>query len=579
MIHSLIPFLRPYKKQYFSGFLCIVGTNFFGVLAPLVLKYGIEDLEAGVTEGKIFYYAALIVLIALLAGIFRFFMRRIIISTSRRIEFDLRVKYFAHLQQLSPSFYDHQQTGDLMTRSTSDIEAVRMVFGPAIMYSVDTLITLAFALTVMFTLSIPLTLTVIALAPIMSTLIYFLARNVHKFSLRVQGCYSELNAMTQEHLSGIRVIRSYCQEEPERRLFGKLNREYLNANMKLVKVQAMLFPLFYSIFGIGMAIILYFGGRSIISGHMSLGDFVAYSAYVSMLAWPVIAIGWVLNLFQRGSASMKRIVNILDTQPDVTDQKSKQTIHALKGEIVFNKVCFSYNTNNKRVLLDIDLHIPAGSSLGIVGQVGAGKTTLVSLIPRLYELSSGTLTIGGCKVHTISLDVLRREIAVVPQDSFLFSDRIRDNILFANPELNDDELKKVAEISHISNDITEFNDGYNTRIGERGITLSGGQKQRSCLARALAAQPTILILDDCFSSVDTNTEAEIFDELLPHLKGKTIIIIAHRISTLQWTDNIIILHEGRIVEMGTHDELVKLGGRYAVLYRKQLLEREIREAG
>lgn len=569
--------MKPYRKQFSVGFLCIIGTNLFAVLAPLILKYGIEDLEAGVTAAKIYQYSMMIVVVAIFAGIFRYLMRRIIVSTSRRIEYDLRVHYFNHLQKLTPSFYDRQQTGDLMTRATSDIEAVRMVFGPAVMYSVDTTLTSIFALTVMFILSVPLTLTVLALAPILSTMIYFLAKSIHKYSLLTQERYSELNAMIQEHLSGIRVVRAYCQEEPERRLFEDLNRDYLRANMKLVKIHALLIPLFYSIFGVGMALILYIGGRSIMSGVMSLGDFIAFSAYVSMLAWPVMAIGWVLNLIQRGSASMQRIAKILDTEPDITDVRLRDSIYPLKGDIRFKKVSFSYPGSDTEVLKEIDLEIPEGSSLGIIGQVGSGKSTLLSLLPRLYDVSAGVLTIDGLGVDHIPFDILRRDIAVVPQDSFLFSDQLSKNILFSDPTLDEVTLKYAADVSKIGDDVATFPDGFNTWVGERGITLSGGQKQRASLARALAAEPNILILDDCFSSVDTNTEAEILRQLIPGLKGKTVLIVAHRVSTLQWADQIIVLYGGKIVEKGTHNELIALEGRYAELYRKQLLEEEIRE--
>ncbi|MCX6640034.1 MAG: ABC transporter ATP-binding protein [bacterium] len=575
-IRRLIPYLLPYRRQFTWGVVCVIATNIFGVLTPLVLKYGIEDLQKGITSEKIYYYCLIIVVLALIAGVFRYFMRKVIISISRYIENDLRVEYFAHLQKLPPSFYDRQQTGDLMTRATSDVEAVRMVVGPAIMYSIDTFLTAILSLSLMFALSASLTLTVLALAPILSTLIYFLARNLHKLSLRVQERYSDLNADVQEYLSGIRVVKAYCQEDSERDIFKSLNLDYFAANMKLTKIYALLGPLFMSIFGIGMALILYSGGRAIIAGQMSLGDFVAFSAYVAMLAWPVLAIGWVLNLYQRGSASLQRIMKILETKPDISSAKAAILIEKFRGEIAFDQVNFTYPGTEKPVLQEISLLIPAGSSLGIVGQVGSGKSTLTALIPRLYEVTSGFLTIDGVPIDQIALEQLRQSIAVVPQDSLLFSDQLKENVLFANPDDDETKLLHFAEIAQLSSDVAGFSEGFNSWVGERGITLSGGQKQRTCLARALAVNPQIFIMDDCFSSVDTNTEADILSRLRPELKGKTVLIIAHRISTLQWADQIIVLKEGKISERGTHQQLLRKGGWYKTMHQRQLLEEQIR---
>lgn len=572
----ILPWIRPYRKQFVWGIITIIFADAISVINPWVLKYAFEDLQRGVTAGKIYYYASIVVLIALVSGVFSFLMRRIIVSLSRNIEYDVHVQYFQHLQKLSPSFYDHQQTGDLMTRATSDVEAVRMIVGPAVMYSVDTILTTVFVLALMFALSVPLTLTVLAMAPVLSLLIYILARKIHTYSLKSQDSYSDLNSMVQEHLSGIRVVRAYNQEKPERRLFENLSRHYMDTSMELTRLQAMLTPFFYSVFGVGLAIVLYMGGKAIIAGSMTIGSFVAFSAYLAMLAWPVMAVGWVLNLYQRGAASLQRIYKILDIKPDIVNRRIDH-VQELAGNIVFKHVNFAYPGTEAPALQDINLEIPAGTSLGIVGPVGSGKTSLVSLIPRLYEVTSGDLVIDGVNVADLPLEVLRRDVAMVPQESYLFSDRLDRNILFANLKLDENRLHEVAEIANLSSDVEGFPEGFSTWVGERGITLSGGQKQRTSLARALAADPRILILDDCFSSVDTRTEAEILRKIRPLLKDRTTIIIAHRISTLQWADQIIVLKEGKIAERGTHQELLALGGWYTTMYYRQLLEASLGE--
>jgi len=579
ILAHLWDYIKPHSKRFSWGLLCILATNAIAVLAPWVLKYAIQDLQAGVTSQKIYTYALLLVLIALVAGVFRYLMRRIIISISRYIEYDMRTKFFAHLEKLSPSFYDYQATGDLMTRASSDIEAVRMVVGPAVMYSVDTLLTAAFALSLMFVLSVKLTLSILALAPLLSLMIYFLAKQIHRFSLLSQERYSDLNAMIQEHLSGVRVVRAYCQEESERELFKNLNQRYISASMSLVKLQAALVPFFYSAFGLGMAVVLYSGGAAIITGAMTLGDFVAFSAYVAMLAWPVIAAGWVINLYQRGAASLQRIHKILEISPDIADGSNVSRVQSLHGHIQFHQVSVKYSAAASAALSEISLDIPAGSSLGIVGSVGSGKSSLVNLIPRLYEASSGAVEIDGMNVKEIPLNILRRDVAIVPQESFLFSDRMDRNILFADLKSSEESLREAVRLAALERDLEEFPEGLKTWVGERGITLSGGQKQRASLARALAANPRILILDDCFSAVDTQTESEILARLRPMLRTKTVLIVAHRISTLQWADQIIFLEGGRILEKGCHEELIRLGGRYADFFRKQLLEEELRAAG
>ena len=548
------------------------------------------------TRHKLLTYALLIIAIALIKGIFQFLTRWVVIGISRDIEFDLRNDLFAHLERLSHSYYQRNRTGDIMARATNDLNAVRMLLGPAIMYSANTLVFTAGALGFMLAISPKLTIIAFLPLPIASILIQYFGRRIHERFERIQAMFSDISARAQENFSGARVIRAYVQEQAEIAAFETANQEYIRRSLGLVRLMGMLWPTLELMLGAAVVIVLWVGGRQVLMGKMNVGDFVAFNTYMVQLTWPVIALGWVINIFQRGTASMVRIQEILAQEPEIEDEdqassyepratseqvarSSQLEARGLLGEIEFRNLNFAYN--GTEVLRDINLRIPAGSSLAIVGPTGSGKTTLVNLIPRIYDAAPGTVLIDGRPVRQFPLDFLRRQIGFVPQETFLFSDTIRENIAYGisteDGEATLDDIKAAAEAANIAHDIESFPDGYNTTVGERGITLSGGQKQRTAIARALLRSPRILVLDDALSSVDTHTEDKILNHLREIMRGRTTIFISHRVSTVRNADAIAVLHQGRIVELGTHDELIARNGYYTDLYNKQLLEEELAE--
>ncbi|MGA2978034.1 MAG: ABC transporter ATP-binding protein [Terriglobales bacterium] len=588
-LRPLVPYLKHYRGGLFWGGLCVLFNNGIWILFPQILRRAVNDLHSGVTRQKLLTYSLLIIAIALAKGIFQFLTRWVVIGISRDIEFDLRNDLFAHLERLSYSYYQRNRTGDIMARATNDLNAVRMLLGPAIMYSANTIVFTAGALGFMLAISPKLTIYAFLPLPIASIVIQYFGRRIHERFERIQAMFSDISARAQENFSGARVIRAYVQEQAEIAAFEGANKEYIRRSLGLVRLMGMLWPTLELMLGAAVVIVLWLGGRQVLLGKMNVGDFVAFNTYMMQLTWPVIALGWVINIFQRGTASLVRINEILTQQPEIADEENgaagedTRLSTDLLGEIEFRNLNFAYNGTS--VLKDINLRIPAGSSLAIVGPTGSGKTTLVNLIPRIYDAAPGSVLIDGHAIRQFPLDALRRQIGFVPQETFLFSDTIRENIAFGvskeesqevgEPSL--DEIKAAAEAANIAQDIESFPEGYNTTVGERGITLSGGQKQRTAIARALLRSPRILILDDALSSVDTHTEDKILNHLREIMRGRTTIFISHRVSTVRNADSIAVLHQGRIVELGTHDQLIARNGYYTDLYNKQLLEEELAE--
>ncbi|MBK6913223.1 MAG: ABC transporter ATP-binding protein [Ignavibacteriales bacterium] len=570
-------FIR-YKTKLFWGMLFILISNAGTVYLPILLKDAINDLRNNVSNQQLLKYALLIVGTSIVAGIFRYLIRQTIIVVSREIEYDLRGDFWAHIQKLPLRYFQNNSTGNIMSHATNDINAVRMFIGPAVMYSIDTIIRLIIVVAIMVSINFSLTIYSLLPLPILSYGVYRIGKLIHEKYTRIQENFSELTTRAQENFSGIRIIKSYVREENEIKRWNELSKEYLRKNMNLVRIQALIMPILYMITGISIIVVIWIGGGKVISGEMNLGDITAFIIYLGILIWPVIAFGWVMNIIQQGEASMKRLNKILNEPYEIQDLLSADiTVKDLKGEIEFRNVSFKYSEALPDILKNIYLKIPVGSTLAIVGHTGSGKTSLINLIPRLYDVTSGNIFIDGKDIRNIPLDVLRTNVAVVQQESFLFSDSVYGNIAYGLREVDKQKVEEVSRIANFNKDVESFPKGYETIVGERGITFSGGQKQRASLARALAVDPKILILDDSFSAVDTHTEEEILKNLKEFMKDRTSIIISHRISTVKDADNIVVLADGKIVEQGTHDELVELNGLYADLHYKQLLEKELEE--
>ena len=590
-LFTLKKYFIRYKKKLFWGFVFILLSNIGTVYVPILLKDTINAIEQNTTVEQLVNYALLIVGASIFAGVFRFYIRQTIIVVSREIEYDLRYDFWNHIQHLPLRFFQNNSTGNVMAHATNDINAVRMFLGPAVMYSTDTFIRLVIVLAIMISLDPMLTLYTLLPLPILSIVVYKIGKKIHQKFTLIQEKFSEITTKAQENFSGIRVIKSYVREENEIKQFNKLSQEYLSRNMNLAKVQAAIMPFLFLITGLSIILVIWIGGSAVISKEITLGDITAFVIYLGILIWPMIAFGWVINIIQQAEASMKRLNKMLDEPYEIDDSgTTDNSIKEIKGEIEFKNVSFRYSENHPYILKEINLKIPIGSTTAIMGYTGVGKTTFINLIPRLYDVTEGQILIDGKDIKTIPLNILRREIGVVQQESFLFSDSVMNNISYGLREVNNDIVLKVSKIAHFDKDVEDFPLKYDTMVGERGITFSGGQKQRASLARALAINPKILVLDDSFSAVDTNTEEEILKSLkgfmrnpanLPGDKadgtGRTSIIISHRISTVKDADKIIVLSDGAIAEEGTHEELVTLGGIYADLHFKQLLEKELEE--
>lgn len=585
-LRTILPYLRPYRRAIGLGLLLVVITNVFTIAGPYLMKMAIDGVEdPAMTPGRIGLFAILIVVAAILGGAAKFGMRQILNSTSRRIEADLRNDFFRHLLSLDASFFGKTRTGDLMSRATNDTLAVRMAVGPAIMYAVNTTVSFIFSLSLMLWISPRLT--AVALIPMITLppIVIGFGKIIHKKFEGIQEQFSTLSTMVQENLTGLRIVRAYVREEEQEAQFDRLNADYMDRNLALVKASGYFHPLLMLISGSAMVIVLWYGGLQVMAGDITIGDFVALTFYLALLTWPMIALGWVVSLFQRGAASMGRINRIMEREPLIRTPDNPVPLRDPEGEIEFRGVSFRYPGTERDVIRNVSFQARAGETVAVVGPTGSGKSTLVSLIPRMYDPSAGEILLDGVPLTKLDPLVLRSVIGMVPQDSFLFSETLRDNIglgieLKDEPlpeDAGDPRVEEAAKVAQLHETILSFPKGYDTFLGERGINLSGGQKQRATLARALARHPVVLILDDALSAVDTHTEAKILEDLRTVLAGRTSFIISHRVSAVMNADQILVLENGAIVERGTHAELLAKRGTYATLLRRQMLEAELAE--
>ena len=573
-LRPLLPYLARYKRRFVLGFIALLIAQLVGVLVPLIIKAGIDDLTRGVATRILLAIVGLLLFVALAKAVLQFWMRWILIGISRDVEYDLRNGLFTHLMRLSPRYYIEHRTGDLMSKLTNDLNAVRNMVGPGIMYSANTVVVGIATVSLMVHLDWRLTLMALAPLPLVSVAVKYFGQHIHERFERIQALYSDFTEKVRENLSGVRVIRAFCQEEAEMAAFDHLNRDFVEKNKGLIWITSFLWPAMALLFAFAYLLVMVVGGRHVIQGEITIGTFTAFNVYLTYLIWPIIALGWVTNIVQRGLASLGRLMAIFEAQPDIDDRAvPANPLTSLCGEIEFRNLTFGYN--GRPVLKDVSLRISAGKTVAIVGATGSGKSTLIGLIPRLYEAPEGTLLIDGVPIRHIPLRVLREHIGVVPQETFLFSETIRENIRFGASEASEADVERAAEISNILPEIRGFPKGFDTLVGERGLTLSGGQKQRTAISRAVIREPRILILDDALSSVDTYTEETILRHLTGVMAGRTTILISHRVSTIQNADEIIVLHDGEVVERGTHAELLALNGYYTELYNKQLIEEEL----
>lgn len=579
-LSALIPYLKKYKRKITFGFIFIILSNSTDSLYPLVIGAAIDDLTKGTLQHNLSTYAFVGLGIVILRGIFLFMTRQSLIVVSREIENDLRYDFFSHLQNLSKAFYNTRSTGDIMAHATNDISNVRNFVGPGIMYSIQTFTRIVITLTILITINPTVTLLALAPLPLITYIVYKVGKLTFNRSLKVYEIFSDLTTKAQECLSGIRVIKSYVREKNESLEFDKISFDYQKKNLMLAKVQSFSFPMMFLLTSLSVIIVIYFGGIQVMEGKMTIGNISSFLIYLGQLTWPMIAFGWIINLVQRAAPSMQRLMNIINTKPDISNNKNtdeKISGKDIEGGIEFNNVSFKYPLSNGYALKNINLKIRKGSTLGIIGHTGSGKSTLINLIPRIWDVTEGSIFIDGNEIKKIPLNILRESIGIVPQESFLFSDTIEKNIAYSDNVIEEKNVVEFSKIAGLYKDVTEFPNQFRTILGERGITLSGGQKQRTSIARAIYKRPKILILDDSLSAVDTKTEEEILQELKKIMTDRTSIIISHRISTIKNANNIIVMSNGEIKEEGTHNELISLNGIYYDIYVKQLLEEEIKD--
>lgn len=574
-LKRLLTYFVRYRWSMLAGGLCVVGSAFFSLVKPAIIGRAVDQLATAASRAAFVRYGLAYVAAAAVEGLFLYGYRWIIIGASRRIEYDMRNDFFAHLQSLPLRYYQGQRTGDLMSRATNDLSSVRMLIGPAVMHTASSLLVVTGAFIAMLRIDKTMALLSLISVPVVAGLVQSFGRKIHLRFKSVQDYFGDVSARVQENLAGVRVVRAFGQESNEIGIFKRMNREYVNRNRSLIRLTATFYPMLHLMIGLMFVLIFFLGSRRMIAGRLTIGQFVAFQFYLGRMVWPLIALGWVINLFQRGMASMQRLHEVWSVAPDVTAGEGTRVDAPVRGDLEIRDLTFTYD--RRPVLRNVSLEVRPGQTVGIVGRTGSGKSTLLALLTRTFEPPEGTVFIDGRPIESVPLRQLRDWIGVVPQETFLFSESIAENIRFGRAGATKDEVDEAAAMAGLSGDVATFPRGLETLIGERGITLSGGQKQRTAIARALVREPNILLLDDSLSAVDTQTEEKILRALREIRKGRTVLIVSHRVSSVKDADHIVVLDEGRVVERGTHDALIAKNGYYADLYLRQTIEEEIEE--